>query len=225
MAREILAELCEHFGEKMFRTVVNFNTKLKEAASLGRPICEYDPASKGYADFLALVDEVTNLQTKQHHHELAKSLSNQLAKISSTADELLKSEKPEIKPIQAKQPAAAVANKAAGTSAIEFNSIELDRKLSDYYGVRQIDEAVMFVTIYPRAQSVSIAGDFNGWQPMKTPMEKVGSKGIWKSKIKLPPAGKYRYRLVVDGQWQQDPYNEQSELNPFGEFNSVLEVK
>ncbi|MHC4126000.1 MAG: AAA family ATPase [Planctomycetota bacterium] len=224
MAREILAELCEHFGEKMFRTVVNFNTKLKEAASLGQPICEYDPASKGYTDFLALVDEVTSLQTKQHHHELAKSLSNQLAQISSTADELLKPEKPEIKPIQAKQPPVAVANKAAGTSIIELNSKELDRKLSGYYGVRQIDEAVMFVTIYPRAESVSIAGDFNGWQPMKTPMEKVGSKGIWKSKIKLP-AGKYRYRLVVDGQWQQDPYNEQSELNPFGERNSVLEVK
>jgi hypothetical protein len=31
--------------------------------------------------------------------------------------------------------------------------------------------------------------------------------------------------MVVDGQWQQDPYNEQTELNPFGEFNSILEVK
>jgi len=39
------------------------------------------------------------------------------------------------------------------------------------------------------------------------------------------PAGKYHYRLVVDGQWQQDPYNELTELNPFGEFNSVIEVQ
>jgi hypothetical protein len=29
----------------------------------------------------------------------------------------------------------------------------------------------------------------------------------------------------VDGQWQQDPYNERSELNPYGEYNSILEVK
>ena len=41
---------------------------------------------------------------------------------------------------------------------------------------------------------------------------------------KLPP-GRYRYRLVVDGQWQQDPYNETSELNPFGGYNSIVEVK
>ncbi|MHC4150414.1 MAG: ParA family protein [Planctomycetota bacterium] len=36
MSREILAELRNHFADKMFKTVVNFNTKLKEAASLGR---------------------------------------------------------------------------------------------------------------------------------------------------------------------------------------------
>jgi hypothetical protein len=25
--------------------------------------------------------------------------------------------------------------------------------------------------------------------------------------------------------WQQDPYNDWIEMNPFGEFNSVLDVK
>ena len=81
-----------------------------------------------------------------------------------------------------------------------------------------------FVTLYPRAKSVEIAGDFNGWQPAKMPMEKVGESGVWQTSAKLPP-GKYRYRLVVDGQWQQDPYNETSELNPFGGYNSIVEVK
>jgi 1,4-alpha-glucan branching enzyme len=71
---------------------------------------------------------------------------------------------------------------------------------------------------------VQIAGDFNNWQPSKTPLKKVGNSGVWQTKIKLP-AGKYRYRLVVDGQWQQDPYNETTESNPFGGFNSVVEVK
>ena len=55
-------------------------------------------------------------------------------------------------------------------------------------------------------------------------MEKVGDGGVWQTQLKLPE-GRYRYRLVVDGQWQQDPYNEHTELNPFGEFNSVVEVK
>jgi 1,4-alpha-glucan branching enzyme len=83
---------------------------------------------------------------------------------------------------------------------------------------------MVFVTLYPRANSVQIAGDFNNWQPAQTPMEKVNDNGVWKTQLKLA-AGKYRYRLVVDGQWQQDPYNESTEVNPFGEFNSLVEVK
>jgi chromosome partitioning protein len=101
---------------------------------------------------------------------------------------------------------------------------ETNAKLSDYYGVNQIDDALVFVSLYPRASTVQIAGDFNNWQPTKTPMKRVGDSGIWQTKLKLPQ-GKYRYRLVVDGQWQQDPYNELTEVNPFGEYNSVLEVK
>ena len=50
-------------------------------------------------------------------------------------------------------------------------------------------------------------------------------------KIRASPAGlsldpgRYRYRLVVDGRWQQDPYNETVETNEFGEYNSVVEVQ
>jgi len=50
MAREILAELRSHFADKMFTTTVNFSTKIREAASFGQPISEYDPASKGQID-------------------------------------------------------------------------------------------------------------------------------------------------------------------------------
>ena len=97
-------------------------------------------------------------------------------------------------------------------------------KLSEYYGVSQINDAVVFVTLYPRAHSVQIAGDFNNWQPQQHVMEKVGDSGVWQTQMKLNQ-GRYRYRLVVDGQWQQDPYNESTELNPFGGFNSVIEIK
>jgi len=99
-----------------------------------------------------------------------------------------------------------------------------DAKLSDYYGVNQIRDAVVFVTLYPRARSVQIAGDFNNWQPAATPMVRIGETGVWQAKMKLPH-GTYRYRLVVDGQWQQDPYNERTEVNPYGELNSVVEIQ
>ena len=97
-------------------------------------------------------------------------------------------------------------------------------KLTEYYGVSQMNDAVVFVTLYPRAQSVQVAGDFNNWQPQQHVMEKVGDSGVWQTQMKLNP-GRYRYRLVVDGQWQQDPYNELTEANPFGGFNSVIEIK
>ncbi|MHC4508118.1 MAG: AAA family ATPase [Planctomycetota bacterium] len=248
MAREVLAELRSHFGDKMFKTVVSFNTKIKEASSFGQPISEYDPASKGRKDFSALAEEVLGTQAKQQRHEFVNSLADQLESISATADELLEAAKPSVQPIEEPTaepsespletgelvPAALAAEEhrtethqeiqapeAAQTSTPEERTAA---KLADYYGVSQINDAVVFVTLYPRAQNVQIAGDFNNWKPEEAPMQKVGDSGVWQTQMKLP-AGQYRYRLVVDGQWQQDPYNELTELNPFGGFNSVLEIK
>jgi len=97
-----------------------------------------------------------------------------------------------------------------------------DINTADFYGVHQLEDGVMFVASYPQAHCVQLAGDFNNWQPEKTPMQKTAS-GTWQ--IKLPLAkGIYRYRLVVDGRWQHDPYNKMTEPNPYGELNSVLKV-
>jgi chromosome partitioning protein len=222
LAREILGELRGHFGDKMFKTVVNFNTKIKEASSFGQPISEYDSTSKGYKDFRLLADEVLSSQVKQQRREFVNSLAGQLESISVTADELLEAAKPTIKASPTPPPKA---DKPKPLDTAEKPQlVATAEKLSDYYGVNQMGDAVAFVTLYPRAESVQVAGDFNNWQPAATPLEKVGDSGVWQTKIKLP-AGKYRYRLVVNGQWQQDPYNELNELNPFGEFNSVVEVK
>lgn len=253
MAREVLAELRSHFGDKMFKTIVCFNTKIKEASSFGQPISEYDPASKGRKDFSALAAEILGSQARQQRHEMVNSLSDQLESISATADELLQAAKPSIKPVEAppverrpelelhtNEPVAvqakadAVVEAAPKPQAIQSPEAQSEQaktaedrtaaKLSDYYGVSQINDAVVFVTLYPRAQTVQIAGDFNNWRPEQAPMQKVGESGVWQTQMKLP-AGRYRYRLVVDGQWQQDPYNELTEMNPFGGFNSVLEIK
>ncbi|OPZ66501.1 MAG: glycogen branching enzyme [bacterium ADurb.Bin478] len=96
--------------------------------------------------------------------------------------------------------------------------------MADFYGVRQEDGSVVFSTLYPRAKRVEIAGDFNDWIPEQTPMQMAAENGKWVTKLPLGK-GVYRYRLVVDGHWQQDPYNENAEPNPFGELNSVLHVK
>jgi chromosome partitioning protein len=207
MAREILGELRKHFADRMFKTVVNFNTKLKEAASLGQPISEYDSASKGFKDFLALADELVGTDTQVHRAEMVNTLQARLEAISASADELLSS-------IQ--QPQTSVEP--------DKTQLTLEQKLADFYGVRQDEGIVIFSALYPRAQTVQIAGDFNGWKPEAAHLEKVSDGGNWQIKLPLDK-GMYRYRLVVDGQWQQDPYNEMTEVNPFGEFNSILNVQ
>ena len=50
-------------------------------------------------------------------------------------------------------------------------------------------------------------------------MDPIG--GVWTKVIKLPP-GRYRYRYVVDGRWQNDPSNAAVEPNPYGEHDSIL---
>jgi chromosome partitioning protein len=206
MGREILGELRKHFNGRMFKTVINFNTKLKEAASLGQPISEYDPSSKGFKDFLSLADELVGADTRTHKAEMVNTLQARLKSISASADELLAS-------IQ--EPKTSVEPDAQAT---------LEQKLADFYGVRHQDGLVVFSALYPRAETVQIAGDFNGWKPEQTPLQKISDNGNWVLKLPLEK-GNYRYRLVVDGQWQQDPYNEATEMNPFGEFNSILSVQ
>ena len=230
MAREILAELRSHFADKMFKTVVSFNTKIKEASSFGQPVSEYDPASRGHTDFCSLAEEVLGSQTREERHEFVNTLADQLESISATADELLQSSKP---PVELEMPPQTdelhltlpVEEFTTAEAAPEtLKPLDTAAKLSEYYGVNQMKDAVVFVTLYPRAGSVQVAGDFNNWQPEQTLMKKVGDSGVWQTEMNLSP-GRYRYRLVVDGQWQQDPYNELTELNPFGGFNSVVEIK
>src|SRR5688572_10198812 len=58
LAREVLSDLRNKYRDYLMDSTVNFNTKLKEAASFGQPITEYDPGSRGYKDFVNLAREL-----------------------------------------------------------------------------------------------------------------------------------------------------------------------
>jgi len=227
MGREILGEVRKHFSGKMFKTVVNFNTKLKEAASLGQPISEYDPACRGHRDFQNLADELIGTDTMTHRAELVSNLQAKLNAISASADELLATVKPAAPMAEPVAVAQTGMEKVQPRQEIveiaEKPKKDMGAKIAEFYGVRQQDDSVMFVTLYPKATQVQLAGDFNNWQPDKSMLQKVGENGVWQIKLPLS-SGRYRYRLVVDGVWQQDPYNETTELNPYGEYNSIIEV-
>ncbi len=58
LANDVSAQLLQHFGEKVYRTIVPRNVRLAEAPSHGVPVIGYDPASTGAKAYLALAGEV-----------------------------------------------------------------------------------------------------------------------------------------------------------------------
>jgi hypothetical protein len=98
----------------------------------------------------------------------------------------------------------------------------LGSQLERIYGVRRTAQGLLFVQPRGAAGNLAIAADFNDWNPSRTPMMRDQNVDVWRAIVPVPP-GRYRYRLVVDGQWQQDPYNDAVETNPFGELNNVVE--
>jgi hypothetical protein len=74
----------------------------------------------------------------------------------------------------------------------------------------------------PSARKACIAGSFNDWNPCATPMLPLGD-GKWAKELMLPP-GRYEYRFVVDGQWEDDPQTTELIPNVFGTANAVLVV-
>jgi chromosome partitioning protein len=91
-------------------------------------------------------------------------------------------------------------------------------------GVRQTRSGVLFVQPLSAGLRVSVAGDFNGWSSTSAALKRNESLGVFELCTPIPP-GRYRYRLVIDGRWTADPFNDQSEPNEFNELNSILEVE
>ncbi len=82
---------------------------------------------------------------------------------------------------------------------------------------------VRLVLLQPGARSVSVAGDFNGWNPDQTKLERSES-GMWTATIVLKP-GRYQYMFVIDGkQWIPDPLAIDGTNDGFGAQNAVLDV-
>ncbi len=70
-------------------------------------------------------------------------------------------------------------------------------------------------------KEVSLAADFNGWTPSRTPL--VNNGGLWTATLPLDP-GRYQYQVVADGRWSTDPGNPDSADNNNGGYNSVLKI-
>ena len=72
------------------------------------------------------------------------------------------------------------------------------------------------------AKEAILVGDFNSWDEKKHRMKK-DNKGRWNKIVTLSP-GRYEYKFLVDGEWQNDPSNDQVVPNSFGTLNNILTV-
>ncbi|OGS93731.1 MAG: chromosome partitioning protein [Gallionellales bacterium GWA2_59_43] len=60
LAQQVSDQLQEHFGSKLYRTVIPRNVRLAEAPSYGVPALYHDKLSKGTQAYLALAGELLN---------------------------------------------------------------------------------------------------------------------------------------------------------------------
>tara|TARA_Y100000814_G_scaffold226233_1_gene170161 strand:+ start:799 stop:1572 length:774 start_codon:yes stop_codon:yes gene_type:complete len=60
MSHQVVNEVKEYFGDKVYTTIINRNVKLGEAPSHGQPILIYDPTSRGSQNYMNLVTEILN---------------------------------------------------------------------------------------------------------------------------------------------------------------------
>jgi len=58
ISKEVLKDIRDNFKDSMYKTVINLNVKLKEAASFGMSILDYQKKAQGVIDYTALANEV-----------------------------------------------------------------------------------------------------------------------------------------------------------------------
>ena len=58
LCQQVVGEVREHFGERVFETMIPRSTRLAEAPSFGKPIIHYDKYSSGAAAYELLAQEV-----------------------------------------------------------------------------------------------------------------------------------------------------------------------
>jgi len=64
LANDVSAQLIEHFGDRVYRTIVPRNVRLAEAPSYGLPALLYEKTSRGALAYLALAGEMLRRESR-----------------------------------------------------------------------------------------------------------------------------------------------------------------
>ena len=90
------------------------------------------------------------------------------------------------------------------------------------YGGKPTLRAINFICNSPGAQTVSLVGDFNGWNPAAHPMKQMPDKA-WFLTMELKH-GHHRYAFMIDGVITVDPRGLGVTRNDKGERVSLVSV-
>lgn len=83
---------------------------------------------------------------------------------------------------------------------------------------------VTFSVEAKEANTASVVGDFNNWNPAEGELSKL-KNGTFKGVFELPKNASYEFKYVVDGDFINDPEADAFKWNDFaGAENGVLEV-
>lgn len=235
LSREILEELRRRYGESVSPVTIRYCCSLREAASFGQAIFEYAPESTGRADYEALARWL-------EHHRPVENVSADRS-MSADAESFPPAVETCVGPMwprtgsEGGNRAAELAQRARYLLQRRFETkIEPHREQAGAgrapaEAARRESQAepaagTRLHMIYRGAhdsQRVFIAGDFNHWTPQETPMRFSESIRAYEAWLTLAP-GRYRYRLVVDGEWIIDPANPRTEASDSGQLHSLLSV-
>jgi hypothetical protein len=128
LGREILNELRRKFGPIMCHTFINFNTKLREGASFGQPITEYDPGSMGFRDFVRLARELIAATAPE---AVPTTLIRQANDLADRADQLLATSKPLFDTTRQLEKEFAAEGMAGGTDTALEQAAALREQIAD----------------------------------------------------------------------------------------------
>ena len=60
LSNQVVEEVQKHFGNMVFKTIIQRNIRLSEAPSFGESIIDYDASSRGAKNYLSLAQEILN---------------------------------------------------------------------------------------------------------------------------------------------------------------------